>query len=261
MIMFTTKYDDTLRLRFLPTIDYFGSDHLFGGIVGFFVFITHCIGFPIATFFYIRRLIKNNKQNLANLVKSHAYIEYFIGDTYEIQYFWFRHVNFGLLILTHTVQGYFNEATLLDFTVGGVIVIGGFILTCLLLLKLKPYIEAKKWMCPVRVYSLLLSIVATFVAIFTLVDDSGSDTSTFFFILCFGLTVGSIVLFLNLIWCFFYYIAKNVVDTSLDNKKKDFESLSCSSDFLQVNPLFGINRIKKNNELEMQEIKKTPEIV
>eukprot|EP01029_Cantina_marsupialis_P025983 TRINITY_DN68_c0_g1_i2.p1 TRINITY_DN68_c0_g1~~TRINITY_DN68_c0_g1_i2.p1 ORF type:complete len:2175 (-),score=724.99 TRINITY_DN68_c0_g1_i2:470-6772(-) len=239
MIFFTTKYGN-VRLMSNPSFIYFGDEHLIAGILGWIVFLFHCVGFPMLSFIVIRRILTkqkaNPKEDFEEVAKRNRHLEYFIGGTYELEFFWFRHVTFFFLFITSFCYVYFNEATLLDNLARLLVETIALIVMCVLLSTRKPYRTSKRWMMPVRIYSLLLCILAMVVNIVCFMVDISSGWTQLRDILCTALFVGSIVLFLMLIYFFCSYVSSNVIDTSLKPRK---QSSTFQIDFVPGGPLFS----------------------
>eukprot|EP01029_Cantina_marsupialis_P007297 TRINITY_DN1804_c0_g4_i1.p1 TRINITY_DN1804_c0_g4~~TRINITY_DN1804_c0_g4_i1.p1 ORF type:complete len:1750 (-),score=408.74 TRINITY_DN1804_c0_g4_i1:1041-6290(-) len=241
MIMFTTEYED-IRLRSNPSFEYFGDEHSTAGILGIMVFIGHCIGFPLTSFVVVTRILKKYETSKDMMVKQNRHMEYFIGGTYEYHYFWFRHMTFGFLFITSCCSVYFNEATIWDNAAKLLIETLALVLMCVLLWSLKPYREVKRWMMPVRIYSLLLCILAMLVNVSCFMVDMSNRWIQLRDVLCTCLAIGSIILFILLIYFFCSYISSSVIDTSLKKRKTvnlkiDLTANGHSNPMFVTNPL------------------------
>eukprot|EP01029_Cantina_marsupialis_P004755 TRINITY_DN1493_c2_g3_i1.p1 TRINITY_DN1493_c2_g3~~TRINITY_DN1493_c2_g3_i1.p1 ORF type:complete len:1259 (+),score=299.24 TRINITY_DN1493_c2_g3_i1:88-3864(+) len=224
----------SIRLRSNLSYEYMGSDHLQAGIMGWIVLLTHCIGWPVVSWLYLRSLIK--RENFDH--KQFRQWDFFIGGTYETNFFWFRHMTFGFLSVTSFVNVYFNEQTYFDQFFKICLEIGALAVFIVLMFRFRPYREVKKWMFPTKVFSLMLCVLASIlnVACFGLdLSDSFQPivTITAWLLLC-----GSILLYVMLFYFFWVYVSENVVDNTGPRKS---QKLIQSPFSLQNNGVLAFN--------------------
>eukprot|EP01029_Cantina_marsupialis_P030994 TRINITY_DN8689_c0_g1_i1.p1 TRINITY_DN8689_c0_g1~~TRINITY_DN8689_c0_g1_i1.p1 ORF type:complete len:878 (+),score=186.37 TRINITY_DN8689_c0_g1_i1:3-2636(+) len=232
MVMFTTAYGD-LRLRSNPSFIYMGPDHLRAGIMGWVVFVIHCVGFPLLSYLHLRRIVKKDESEMTNYKQW----SFFIGGTFEREFFWFRHVTFIFLFLTSFANLYFNDPTITDNALKVLLELVALSLMIRLLFKCKPYRSVKKWMFPVKIYSLFLCCLAMLVNVFCFMLDMSPQWQPLVTISSWILFCGSILLFLMLIYFFLTYVSKNVIDSSkLPSKQVKFH---VSKSGFVANPLLN----------------------
>eukprot|EP01029_Cantina_marsupialis_P009064 TRINITY_DN2123_c0_g4_i1.p1 TRINITY_DN2123_c0_g4~~TRINITY_DN2123_c0_g4_i1.p1 ORF type:complete len:1965 (-),score=525.98 TRINITY_DN2123_c0_g4_i1:421-6234(-) len=245
------------RLRSNQTFAYFGSEHFQAGVLGWIVFLIHVIGFPFFAFIRLRKAIKLPEDEMK---RTNRHWEFFIGGTYIREFFWFRHITFLFVFITTFANIYFNDSTIADELFKMVLEVIALSLLVGLLFKHHPYKEVKKWMFPVKVFSLLLCGLAMFVnaACFALdMSDSWQPVVT---ISAWLLFIGSIVLYGMLIYFFWTYVSANVIDSSL-KKRKTVSDIHSNGKSFTNNPLMSLNSPSSSNPHKNPKLPISPKVL
>jgi hypothetical protein len=161
--------------------------HVSLAVLAVLTIIFYMVGYPLISFFYLRRVVKNTTRSKLRLARW----DHFIGDDYSPQYYWFRHVYWALHLSVLLVYECSERGISRCLSV-----IALLLCYTLLLLFFRPFSPLDKWKLYVRVPLVLCSVliaVLDVVKFYEVVEDVevGMYGSTVFaylvFINCMGL--------------------------------------------------------------------------
>ena len=195
-----------------PLYECYKGDHFVVGGMAWAVLFMHVIGFPLATFVYLKRTVpvpaKQTKQWLA------IWNNYVAGDFFP-RYFWMSHVNLAVLLVLSLVLVFATaptsstQALAFVFTAAVVIFAGGVIV------KLQPYVEKKRWKVPVKLMVLSVTLLSALVNIVYYGADSTGTGDAF----ATGLAYVLFVACLLLVIVFFVAFWRMIVESRAELQK------------------------------------------
>lgn len=147
-----------MLLQINTDFECYAGDHLRVGVLAWFVLFLHVLGFPIVSLVYLYR--KHTTFALRSKEWNATWTNFVSGD-YKHEYFWYAHVNLGILFVLSMILVFGthpSDATQIILFLLTLVMVVAVIVA---MYRQKPYVPKKEWKMPIKALVLLVTVAGS----------------------------------------------------------------------------------------------------